>query len=227
MSCSTRDADLHDVAGAHRVDGGQPEYRRIPLVGSVHGDTTQRSIAAVAAHDGDLQTVFLELALGQQIRCSLKTTRCPEPGSLSRRFKKRSSGHPLGVEGEFSPRGRGTLRVILHRRWHLAAPRSLRARDAVPVGGCQRQRGSHTRHATSCGSRRSVQPVLIRSTIRWLSVSSVPGSSRPGGWARRQTTLNGAGASSSKSGSPSTQRASIDAYSQCSRMRCASPSVPK
>src|SRR4029077_10416363 len=100
-----RDADLHDVAGAHRVDGGQPEYRRIPLVGSVHGDTTQRSTTAVAAHDGDLQAVLLNLTLSQRIRCSLKTNRCPEPGSLSCSFKNRSSGHPLGIEGESRPEG--------------------------------------------------------------------------------------------------------------------------
>src|ERR1700681_2529895 len=100
-----RDTDLHRVTGAHGVDGGEPEYRLVPLVRPLHDDSAQRSTAAVVAQHGDVQIVFLKLALGQMIRCSLKTTRRPEPHSLSRRFEQRSSGHPLMVEGESRPKG--------------------------------------------------------------------------------------------------------------------------
>src|SRR5580704_6120233 len=60
----------------------------------------------------------MKLALREQTRCglktvglravyvcSLKTLACPLPHSLSRCFEKRSSGHPLMVEGESRPEG--------------------------------------------------------------------------------------------------------------------------
>ena len=38
------EADLHEVTGAHQVDGGEPECRRVPRIRSVHGDATQLSV---------------------------------------------------------------------------------------------------------------------------------------------------------------------------------------
>src|ERR1700722_18673294 len=83
----------------------------------MHCDAHQRSIARIAAHCVDADARFLQLALCKQIRCSLKTCRSPEPGSLSCGFENRYSGHPLMVEGESRPKGAehyGSSYIVIH-----------------------------------------------------------------------------------------------------------------